>query len=64
MPVAITGTNKVFEDHVPFIKSSDIIIQYGEPIYFKDLDKEDQKHVGAYFQKKIQAMLIEHQKLM
>ena len=64
VPVAITGTNKVFEDHVPFIKSADIIIQYGEPIYFKDLDKEDQKHVGAYFQNKIQKMLIEHQAMM
>ena len=63
VPVAITGTNKVFEDHVPFIKSANIIIEYGEPICYKDLDKEDQKHIGAYFQKKIQGMLIEHQNM-
>lgn len=64
IPVAITGTNRVFEDHVPWIKSSKIIIEYGEPVYYKDLDKEDQKHVGAYFQNKIQEMLISHKNMM
>ena len=63
IPVAFTGTNKVFEDHVPFIKSADIIIEYGKPVYVKDLDKEDQKHLGAYFQKEIQGMLVKHQEL-
>ena len=64
IPVAITGTNRVFEDHVPFIKSADIIIEYGEPILFSDLDKEDQKHVGAYFQNLIQGMLLKHKEMM
>jgi len=63
VPVAITGTNAIFEDHVPFIKSAKVIIQYGEPICFSDLEKEDQKHVGAYFQNKIQHMLMEHQNM-
>ncbi len=64
VPVAITGTNGIFEDHVPFIRSSKVIIQYGEPILFSELDKEDQKHVGAYFQKKIQGMLIEQKEML
>lgn len=64
VPVAITGTNGVFEDHVPFIKSANVIIEYGEPILFSDLEKEDQKHVGSYFQKKIQEMLIRHKEMM
>ena len=63
VPVAITGTNKIFEDHVPFIKSADVILEYGKPITFQELDKEDQKHVGAYFQKQIQEMLVGHQNL-
>jgi len=64
IPVAITGTNRVFEDHVPFIKSADIIIEYGKPVLFSELDKEDQKHVGAYFQNQIHEMLLRHQELM
>lgn len=63
VPVAITDTNKIFEDHVPFIKSGTVILEYGKPITYKELDKEDQKHVGAYFQKQIQEMLIKHQEI-
>ena len=63
VPVAITGTNKIFEDHVPFIKAADVIIEYGKPITFKELSPEDQKHVGAYFQNQIQQMLIGHQNM-
>lgn len=63
VPVAITGTNAIFEDHVPFIKSANVIIQYGTPITVAELDKEDQKHIGAYFQNQIQQMLVEHKEL-
>lgn len=63
VPVAITGTNAVFEDHFPFIKSANVILEYGKPITVKELDKEDQKHVGLYFQNVVQQMLIGHQKM-
>ena len=64
VPVAITGTNRIFEDHAPTIKSGKVIIEYGTPITYKELDKEDQKHVGAYFQNLIQGMLIAHKDMM
>ena len=63
VPVAITGTNKVFEDHFPYIKSANVILEYGKPIIIKELDKEDQKHVGLYFQNVVQQMLIGHQNM-
>ena len=64
VPVAITGSNAIFEDHAPFIKGHKVIVEYGEPILFSELEKEDQKHVGAYFQKLIQEMLIKHKEIM
>lgn len=64
VPVAITGSNAIFEDHAPFIKSGKVILQYGKPITFAELSPEDQKHVGAYFQNEIQKMLIEHKDMM
>lgn len=64
VPVAITGTNAIFEDHFPFIKSAKVIIEYGEPITFNELEKENQKHIGAYFQNEIQQMLIKHKEMM
>lgn len=64
VPVAITGTNRIFEDHFPFIRSSEVILEYGKPVLFSDLEKEDQKHVGAYFQNQIQQMLIGHREIL
>lgn len=64
VPVAITGSNQIFEDQVPFIKSANVIVEYGKPIAYKELEAEQQKHIGAYFQNMIQGMLIEHKKMM
>ena len=64
IPVAITGTNRIFEDQFPWAKKGKVIIEYGTPITFKELSPEDQKHVGLYFQNQIQSMLIEHKKLI
>lgn len=64
IPVAITGTNKIFEDQFPWARKGKVIIEYGEPITFKELSPEDQKHIGLYFQNKIHDMLVEHTKMM
>lgn len=40
VPVAITNANKVFEDHLPWIKATQMTIEYGEPIYIQELSKE------------------------
>lgn len=64
IPIAITGSNRIFEDQFPWAKRGKVIIEYGEPITFAELSPEDQKHIGAYFQNKIHSMLIEHQTMM
>ena len=40
VPVAITNSDKVFEDHLPWIKSNRMTIEYGDPIYIHELSKE------------------------
>lgn len=50
VPMTINNAGAVFEDHIPFIKKTHIVLEYGKPIYPKDLSKEDLKHVGAYVQ--------------
>lgn len=47
IPVCIHGTEKIFEDHLPWIHGGHIRIEYGAPIYPGDLSKEEQKHIGA-----------------
>jgi 1-acyl-sn-glycerol-3-phosphate acyltransferase len=45
IPVTLNNTNAIFEDHPWSIRRSHVIIEYGKPIYVKDLPKEDQKNI-------------------
>lgn len=57
IPVAITGTAEIFERHLPWIRPSHVVIQYGEPIYLKELPADKRKFPGAYTREVIAAML-------
>lgn len=62
VPMAISGTAALFEDHLPFIRGGKVTVQYGKPFYVKDLPEEDRKHPAAYTQRVIQEMLDEMKK--
>lgn len=47
VPMTIYNSAEIFEDHIPWIKKTEVILQYGKPFYVKDLPKEEQKKVGA-----------------
>lgn len=64
IPVAITNSAEIFENHIPRIKSCHVILQYGEPIIIKDLEKDQRKFLGAYTRDKIQEMLNAHEELL
>jgi 1-acyl-sn-glycerol-3-phosphate acyltransferase len=59
IPVAITNTDALFENHVPWVRSAKVSITYGKPLYMDTLEKEDKKFIGSYTQNKIQEMLQE-----
>lgn len=48
IPMAIYNSAAIFEDHIPWIRKTTVIVEYGKPFYIKDLPKETQKRVGAY----------------
>lgn len=48
VPMTLVNTAAVFEDHLPFMKKATVILEYGDPICVKDLDKETRRHVGDY----------------
>lgn len=64
IPVAITNTNNIFESHIPWIKKCNVIVEYGEPILIKELDKDQRKFSGAYTQSRIEEMLEKHKAMM
>ena len=53
MPVAITNANKVFEDHLPWIRSAEMTIEYGEPILINELSKEAKGELLEHCRKKV-----------
>ena len=54
VPISINNSAEIFENHMPKMKRTHVIIEYGKPIYPKDLDREEQKHIGATCQKIIE----------
>lgn len=57
VPMALIGTADILENHFPWIHSTDIKLIYGEPIDVSDLDKDRQKHVGAYCQTVVEELI-------
>ena len=54
IPVSMNNTAEIFENHFPRIRKTHVILEYGKPIYPKELDKETLKHIGPYCQNMIQ----------
>ena len=57
VPVAMTGTAEIFEQHFPKIKPSHVTIEFGKPFITKELAPEFKKFPGAYTDEQIKAML-------
>ncbi|MBQ8326397.1 MAG: 1-acyl-sn-glycerol-3-phosphate acyltransferase [Lachnospiraceae bacterium] len=64
IPMAINNSAAIFEDHFPKIKKTHVVIEYGAPIYIKDLPKEDQKVIGSYMQGVISDMYMRNKELV
>lgn len=59
IPVAMLGNDKIFEQHIPFIRPQQVYLRYGEPIYLKELLPEQRKKSGAYIREVIISMIKE-----
>jgi len=54
IPMSLNNTSEIFENHFPRITKTTVVLEYGTPIYPKELDKETRKHLGDYCQNIIQ----------
>ena len=63
VPMAITGSADILENHFPKVKATHVILEYGKPIYPNELDKETKKKIGAHCQGVIEEMLVKNEKL-
>ena len=64
IPVAISGTDDIFENSAPWVKSATCVIEYGVPIYPDQLTREERKTMGAYCRDVITEMLKGHEQYL
>ena len=64
VPIALNNAGDVFEDHLPKIKKTHVVIEYGEPIYPNELPKEDKKRLADITLERIKEMYFKNKELV
>ncbi len=57
VPMAITNSAEILENHFPKVKRTHVILEYGKPIYPNELDKDTRRKLGAHCREIIAEML-------
>lgn len=64
VPVAFVNADDVWERHFPVVKKTHVIVEYGAPILYSDLTRDEQRHIDEYFRTKIRDMVIKNRELL
>ena len=64
IPITINNSSSILEDHMPKIRSSHVIVEYGKPIYINELPPEYKKQVGLYVQQVISETYFKNKELI
>lgn len=64
IPMSLNNTAAIFENHMPLVKKTHVILEYGKPIRLSEMDKETRKHVASYCQDLIQETIRKNQSLL
>lgn len=64
IPVAFNNADDVLERHFPKVRKAHVVVEYGEPIAYGDLSKEEQRHIDEYFREIITEMVKKNQALV
>lgn len=54
VPMTIVNSAQTFEDHIPRVRKTTVVIDFGAPIYPDRLDKETRRNLGSHVFKAIQ----------
>ncbi|MCR5753901.1 MAG: 1-acyl-sn-glycerol-3-phosphate acyltransferase [Acetatifactor sp.] len=64
VPVSIVNSAEIFEDHLPRMKKTKVIVEYCKPVYVDQLDKETQKSLSTYVSGIIQEAYFKNKELL
>ncbi len=62
--MSINNADQVWEAHLPKIKKTHVVIEYGRPIYIKDLDKEQKRRIDDTVQSIIKEMYFKNKEFV
>ncbi len=61
VPIAISNSSAMWEDHLPCVRPCHVTIEYCQPIDVSQLSREEKKHIGTLTQERILEALIKNQ---
>lgn len=64
VPVVITNSNRIFEDHLPWIKKTHITIEYCKPIILDEMPEDIKKSPSNYVRDMIVEKYEKNRKVM
>ncbi len=50
IPISMNNTSEIFENHLPCVRKTHVIIEYGKPIYMSEMDRAQKKNISEYCQ--------------
>ncbi len=60
IPVSFNGTADIFEAHFPIVKKTTVTVEYGKPVPYSSLTRDEQKRIDEVFRDKIRDMVIKN----
>ncbi len=64
VPMCLNNAAGIFEDHLPKIKRSHVILEYGKPIRMAELEKEEKKAISDLVRNEIKSMYEKNKSLV
>ncbi len=49
IPVAFTNTAEILERHFPIMKKTNVVVEFGKPVAYGDLTRDQQKQIDTYY---------------
>ncbi len=60
IPIAISNSREILNNHMPVVRPTHVIVEYGKPIYPEELSKEERRILGSITQNTIREMMDRH----
>ena len=64
IPTTLCNTINIWEKNFPWVQSTHVVLEYGDPIYVSKLSPEHNKKIGIYIQRIMEEMIKKNQKLL